>query len=220
MIHFKCITAERIDGRKAIYVFENRKYSPEEFVVNYYNNLGFKSYWFEGRFWRMLYSGYYNNIIYKSVFNIDRKKGVTASQKEYFLSSIQEIKNISTRLIEKYRSREINKYFDLNFSGFHVDENVGIMLIYLIPIELQIAVSEFVLFNWSNRIINVNGMPDLIVVDNVSNSFFFCEVKSENDSIQKHQITWHNFISDLGYNVEIMGINHNLINKYKKYYNI
>ena len=50
------------------------------------------------------------------------------------------------------------------------------------------------------------GMPDLLAYK--GNSFMFIEVKSENDETSKVQRDWHNFLSEIGFDVELLLVNH------------
>jgi len=52
-----------------------------------------------------------------------------------------------------------------------------------------------------------NGLPDLLCYDIKNKSFFFCEVKSETDSIRQSQIDWA--IQNQEYDILFLWLNYN-----------
>ncbi|MDI9624692.1 MAG: VRR-NUC domain-containing protein [Methanothermobacter sp.] len=222
MISFKNIKAERLSsqGRKSKYLIDSKECFAEEVALLHYKKEGYDGIWAENSYWWMLLSLLFWHVIFAKIERLipDSKSFMQLNgmpsdlfEEEFYERRRDLIRNrcqellhgdIIQKLIESYEENYgKNCRLIEDWNAFSIDE-LAIPL-KLVEREKLLKIFHRLLSDFNN---NRRGLPDLILYND--NELFFAEVKSENDSITEDQLKWHDFLSKLGFKVELALINH------------
>lgn len=223
MISFKNIKVEKLSSQrgKSKYLIDGEKCFAEEVALLHYKKEGYSGIWSENSYWWMLLSLLFWHIIFAKLEGLipydseehmqfsgmppDLFKEEFYERRKYLIRNrCQELLmgDIIQKLIESYEENYgKNCRLIEDWNAFSLDELV--IPLKLVEKEKLLKIFHRLLSNFNN---NRRGLPDLILYND--NRFFFAEVKSENDKITEDQLKWHDFLSRLGFKVELVLINH------------